>query len=301
MYRQVLDAVNQGILILTKDYKVVEWNRWMEIHSGISRDKIAGTSIFNHYPNLNYPSFLRSCKSVVNFGNYVFFSQKLHNFLFPFTTIGVHSSKQEMMQQSCTMAPIREEDGSIEKVIITVQDVTESVYLENELKAMSQLDSLTGLYNRRYFDTKLKEELNRCSRSGHDLSLIIIDIDDFKLVNDEFGHQYGDLVLKEIARTCLLITRNCDTLARFGGEEFCVILPDSDIKGATAFAERLRTAVEIMKVKNHEDISKDVTISLGVASMDQDNPDEREILKKADAALYDSKRNGKNIVSVYKE
>ena len=301
MYRQVLDAVNQGIVILTRDYKVVEWNRWMEIHSGISRDKIIDTSIFNHYPNLNYPSFIRGCKSVTNFGNYVFFSQKLHKFLFPFTTIGVHSSKQEMMQQSCTIAPLREDDGSVQKVIITVQDVTESVYLENELKAMSQQDSLTGLYNRRYFDSKLTEEINRCGRNEHDLSLIMIDIDDFKILNDQFGHQYGDLVLKEIARTCALITRNCDTLARFGGEEFCVILPESDIKGAAAFAERLRMAVEVMVIRNHEGKSKKVTISLGIASMGQGADNEQEILRCADSALYESKKNGKNMVTVYSD
>lgn len=299
MYRQILDAVNQGIVILSREYKVLEWNRWMEIHSGISREKIVDTSVFNHYPNLSYPGFTRSCKSVINFGNYVFFSQKLHNFLFPFAAIGVYSAKQDMMQQSCTMAPVREEDGSIQKVIITVQDVTESVYLENELKSMSQQDSLTGLHNRRFLDARLKEEFNRCSRNNHDLSFIMFDIDNFKLVNDKYGHQFGDLVLKEIARTCLSLIRSCDIIARFGGEEFSVILPESETAGAVAFAERLRTAVETMKVRNNDGIDEGVTISLGVASLSHGAGNDHELLKNADAALYKSKHNGKNMVTVY--
>ena len=301
MYKQILDAVNQGIVILSRDYKVLEWNRWMEIHSGITRENIVETSIFNHYPNLSYPGFTRSCKSVFNFGNYVFFSQKLHSFLFPFTAVGAQLRQQEKMQQSCTMFPLREEDGSIQKVMITVQDVTESVYLEKRLKSMSQQDSLTGLHNQRYLDERLNEEFGRCSRTGHDLSLIMIDIDNFKSLNDEYGHHYGDLVLKEIARTFSVISRDCDVLARFGGEEFCVILPESRIDEAAILAERLREAVEIMQVKNNDGIDKGITISLGLASIITGIKTTEDLLKNADAAMYESKRNGKNMVLIHKD
>ena len=176
MQKQIIDAVNQGIVILSRDYKVLEWNRWMEIHSGIKYSHIVNSSVFNHYPNLSNPGFTRNCKSVFNFGNYVFFSQKLHHFLFPFKAIGSSSTRGEMMQQSCTMVPLREDDGSVNKLLITVQDVTENVLLEQELRSMSQQDSLTGLYNRRYFDNRLEEEFSRCSRNEHDLCLIIFDI-----------------------------------------------------------------------------------------------------------------------------
>ncbi len=301
MYRQILDAINQGIVILSSDYKVIEWNRWMEIHSSIKRENIVDTSIFNHYPNLSYPGFTRSCKAVINFGNYVFFSQKLHSFLFPFPALGAYSVSQEMMQQSCTMAPLRDDDGSIHKVIITVQDVTESVYLENELKSLSHQDSLTGLYNRRFLDERLEEEFSRCIRGNHELSMIMIDIDNFKKLNDEYGHQFGDLVLKEIAGICSAITRNCDVFARFGGEEFCAILPESGTEGAAVFAERLRTAVEKMEVRNSSNkVVKNITIILGVASIDENIKSSDVLLKHADSAMYESKKNGKNMVSIYK-
>lgn len=300
MYRQILDAVNHGIVILSSDYKVLDWNRWMEIHSGISRDIILNTSIFNHYPNLSYPGFTRSCKSVLKFGNYIFFSQKLHNYLFPFKTIGSYSVQHEMMQQSCTIVPMREEDGSICKVIITVQDVTESVYLENELRIMSQRDSLTGIHNRRYFDVRFNEEFSRSKRSGQDLSLLMMDIDNFKLVNDRYGHQYGDLVLKEIATTCNSITRSCDIFARYGGEEFCILLPDSGLSGAEIFAERVRASIELMKVSYNEEIDIQVTVSIGIAVYNPKVGRAEQLLDGADNAMYQSKNNGKNQVTSFK-
>ncbi len=303
MYRQILDAINQGIVILGSEYTVIYWNRWMDVHSGIHKEQIIGTCIFEQYPDLNNPNFIRNCKSVLNFGNYIFYSQKLHNYMFPFKTIGTYALKHEMMQQSCVMAPLRVEDSSIKEIVITIQDVTESVYLENELKTMIQYDSLTGIHNRRYFDERLVEEFNRTIRNKLDLALIIFDIDNFKKLNDNYGHQYGDAVLQKIAQVCKKVIRGCDIFARYGGEEFCVILPDSNIKGAGVFAERLRLAVENMEVdyqNREEKVYETVTISLGVSAIDLNISTEAQLLKCADEALYNSKHTGKNCVSFYK-
>ncbi|MBI9106353.1 MAG: GGDEF domain-containing protein [Spirochaetales bacterium] len=300
MYEQVLDAINLGIVIIDANYKVKEWNRWMEIQSRIDKKDIIDTNIFNHYPNLKSASFMRSCKSVLKFGNYVFFSQKLHKYLFPLMVTGVYSKSFDYMQQSCSMTPLRDNDGNVTNIVITVQNVTENVFLEKSLKAMVLEDGLTGIYNRRYLDKRLEEEFFRFKRTGRSLSLIMLDIDDFKKINDTYGHPFGDTVLKRIAETCMSVTRDSDVLARFGGEEFCLILPESERAGALAFGERLRKAIADLKIpfnKAGKDIS--LTASLGISVVDSQTESGAALLKEADAALYFSKKNGKNMVKDY--
>ena len=300
MYKQVLDTVNLGIVIIDRKYKVKTWNRWMEIHSRISGDEIIGTNIFSTYPDLKTPSFMRSCKSVLTFGNFVFFSQKLHKYLFPFKLTGSYSGSFEYMQQSCSMTPLRDDDGNITDIIITVQNVTENVILEKNLKIMVLEDSLTGIHNRRYLDKRLEEEFFRYKRNGRDLSLIMLDIDDFKKVNDTYGHPFGDLVLKEIARTCSAIIRGSDILARFGGEEFCIILPESDAAGAENFGNRIRKAVaDIRLLFEESSTSVSITVSIGIAVLEKSTETHAQLLNEADAALYYSKTHGKNMVKVY--
>lgn len=299
MYKQVLDAINVGIVIIDSKYSVVEWNRWMEIQSNIKKEELLGSIIFNHYPHLSSPSFLRSCKSVLNFGNYVFYSQKLHNYLFPFPATGFHTKSFDYMQQSCTLTPIREENGEIEHIVITIQDVTESVYLERSLKMMTQQDSLTGIHNRRYLDKRLEEEMTHYRRKNRVFSLLMIDIDNFKLVNDNYGHQFGDIILKNIADISSSVIRGSDILARYGGEEFCVILPDTNKKGAYSFAERLRILVEEQKTLYEKKESVTVTISIGIAETTKSIETHEELLDQADTALYASKADGKNKVTVF--
>ncbi|MDC7124408.1 MAG: diguanylate cyclase [Spirochaetales bacterium] len=298
MERQIIDAVNQGIVLIDQQYRIVGWNRWMEIHSGITSQDIANSNLFEKYPNLDNSTFVRSCKSVFKFGNYIFFSQKLHNYLFPFESIGAYTTRHNMMQQRCTIAPIRS-DEEITNIVITVQDVTESVYLENELKMMSQSDSLTGISNRRFFDSRISEEFSRCARSHKALSLLLFDIDDFKRINDNYGHQYGDIILKEIARICATIVRECDIVARYGGEEFCIVLPDANLIGAESFAERLRRAVESVRVRYKDGGHISVTISLGIAEYTEKMRDEFELIANADTAMYEAKTKGKNCVSCF--
>ena len=152
-YSQIFDMVNIGLVVLDKDLKVQKWNRWMALHSEVPTDKIIGSSIFDFYPHLETPSFLRNCKSVLKFGNFSFFSQKLHKYFFPFKpeNVGVDLDF-EYMQQNCAMGPIRdEENGSIEHLFITVQDVTEIVAYQRKLLDKSVKHSLTGVFDRRYF------------------------------------------------------------------------------------------------------------------------------------------------------
>ncbi|MBN2705215.1 MAG: GGDEF domain-containing protein [Deltaproteobacteria bacterium] len=175
------------------------------------------------------------------------------------------------------------------------------------LEALSLTDFLTGLYNTRYFSSRLKEEVSRSRRHRTHLSLIFCDIDFFKKVNDQYGHQVGDLVLKEVAR--LLISRveeikivarlrKSDVVARYGGEEFVVILPETDKENAALVAERMRQAVAgHVFTGGEEKIS--ITMSFGVAEYPQDGGNSDELIGCADAAMYQAKKSGRNRVVVY--
>jgi len=178
--------------------------------------------------------------------------------------------------------------------------------LANELREANQrlselvgTDGLTGLCNYRYFHRQLHNEMIRSQRYMHSVSLIMIDVDNFKQVNDNHGHFDGDVVLKAVAGIIWEESRRSDTVARYGGEEFVVILPETDLKGAASFAERVRQKIETHTV-NINGVNIGVTVSLGVCVCDPKKckPNHEDFIKAVDKALYHSKSNGKNRLSV---
>lgn len=291
---QIFDTVNIGVITLDRDLKVQFWNRWMEFHSGVSAATIIGSPIIKHYPNLSTPRFIKNCHAVLSFGNFSFFSQKLHKYLFPFTPEATFGRSFEFMQQSCTMGPLRGKDESITSLFLIVQDVTELAASEQRLQEMNVKDPLTGVYNRRYFESRLQEECARHQRHGRELSLLMLDIDFFKVINDTCGHQCGDRVLKAIAEEVARLARKTDCLARYGGEEFCCILPETCSGSALTLAERFRCAVESLVIPD-KDCGLRVTISAGVAGLRAGETSE-QVLKRADEALYKAKNGGRNQV-----
>lgn len=159
------------------------------------------------------------------------------------------------------------------------------------LLKMSVSDPLTGLYNRRFINERFNQESERFSRYGSAFSVIMFDIDCFKKINDEYGHQYGDVVIKKVSEVIRTSIRDVDIAGRFGGEEFLVILPETATKGAVDTAERIRTGVEKSKFDVRE---LKVTISAGV--VEYDGTDIEDMVRKADVLLYDAKEAGRNCV-----
>jgi diguanylate cyclase (GGDEF)-like protein len=159
-----------------------------------------------------------------------------------------------------------------------------------QLWDMAVTDSLTGLYVRRYFIVKLQEEIHRAERYNKPLSVVMVDLDRFKKINDTYGHDAGDRALKTISQFFQKNIRDIDAIGRYGGEEFVMLIPDADKKAAFCLAERLRK--ELAKVKL-EDLPP-ITISLGIATYPSDGTDIDELIKKADAAMYEAKRKGRN-------
>jgi diguanylate cyclase (GGDEF)-like protein len=175
----------------------------------------------------------------------------------------------------------------------------------DQLQRLSAIDSLTGIANRRCFDATLLREWRRCSRSSLPLSLLVADVDLFKLFNDHYGHQMGDECLKIVAHTLQETTRRQDDLvARYGGEEFAVILPETNPEGAFAVAEDMRAGVARLGVDHAwSTVAPIVTVSIGVASIIPPKDSEAGIsalIKAADDALYNAKESGRNQVKQVK-
>ncbi len=184
------------------------------------------------------------------------------------------------------------------RVIMMASEITERVRLYQEIQRLADQDDLTDCYNRRYFMIKAAEEIQRSRRYKDPVSMLMMDIDHFKLFNDRYGHQVGDELLRHMVSLCLLHLRAQDILARYGGEEFVVLMPETDLQGAMIASERIRNEIEKMRIKNPlGDLS--ITVSMGVATLPR-GFDETQTLdtlvKAADTALYAAKEGGRNCV-----
>jgi diguanylate cyclase (GGDEF)-like protein len=152
------------------------------------------------------------------------------------------------------------------------------------------------LSNHRRFQEVIVQEVERAKRFGQDLGLVMLDIDHFKSVNDTYGHQQGDIVLREVARVLRDSSREIDEPARYGGEELAVALPQTDLDGAYLFAERVRTALEALRIPRLDGVGGHlrVTASFGAAALPGNGEDKASLIAAADAALYSAKRAGRN-------
>ncbi len=182
-------------------------------------------------------------------------------------------------------------EGTTSKVLVELSDITEVEMQKKSFEKLAKIDKLTGLINRFQFDVLFAHAVQNAKRYREPLSLIMFDIDFFKKINDDFGHNIGDIVLQHVAKTISERLRSADIFARWGGEEFMVLLPKSDYDDAMKLAEDLRSVVEN---ESFETIGY-ITISFGVTVM-QPSDDECSLLKRADKALYMAKNNGRNRV-----
>lgn len=205
----------------------------------------------------------------------------------------VHSSGTTF-PVSMTVTPMLEGEVQV-GVVVVFQDVSQQKEMQAKLITLTTTDDLTGLYNRRYFQTQLHQEFARFQRSFADTALLMIDLDHFKQINDRFGHAAGDRVLQDFARLLKKAQRNSDLSARVGGEEFAMLLPDTGLEDACALANRLREQITAFSFI-FEQHTIDVTVSIGCTLMlpEDERPD--TALARADRALYEAKAAGRNRV-----
>ncbi len=177
------------------------------------------------------------------------------------------------------------------------QELDEATRYSEELEKKLNQDQLTGAFNRRAYDKKIEDEMERFSRYGTGFSLLLIDADKFKLINDQYGHAIGDKCLQEIIKRTLPLLRKNDMLARYGGEEFVVIMPETDLNGGKEVAEKIRQTIEKIEFLYKKDKVK-VTVSVGVSQAREGDKNHLQIFERADIAVYQAKAKGRNQVIV---
>ncbi|MTV36449.1 diguanylate cyclase [Duganella radicis] len=196
-------------------------------------------------------------------------------------------------------SPIFDSDGKLVAVVETLRDVTDEKRAQVALEQLATRDGLTGLANRRCFDDTLNAEWQRALRQQQPLSLLMVDVDNFKQYNDAYGHLGGDECLQRIATAVSSEMRANDLVARYGGEEFAVILPNQSLKGAAIVAERIRCRVEQLHLPNLGSKQHVVTVSIGAATaLAAPENDPSQLVATADSALYRAKHMGRNRISL---
>lgn len=300
----ILQNIDAGLVVMDKNYKIELWNSFMQNHSGISPENVLNQSIFTIFPELPEAWFKHKAKSVFVLQNATFTTWEQRPYLFRFPHYRPITGSAEHMYQNSTIIPLPDPKGLVEHICLIVYDVTDTAinkiaqqHANEQLQNLSRMDHLTGLFNRGYWEMQLIKEFKRFDRYQQPSSLVMLDIDHFKKVNDTFGHTVGDDVIRQVSRAIKEQIRDFDIAGRYGGEEFGIILTGTDAAGAANFAERLRQAIENMTV-NAESQQVRFTVSLGISQLSSNINDHRGWIEKADQALYKSKEGGRNRFTV---
>lgn len=274
-----MEATSDTVLITDTSGDIVYVNNAFEQQTGYKREDVIGKN----------PRLLKSGEHGAEF--YAKLWKKISSGKTFRATFTERASDGRYFHQEQTITPVKTRDGTITHYVATGKDITKRVEMEHELQRLATTDKLTGINNRLRFEQLLEHELERGERYRRRLSLIMFDIDHFKIVNDTHGHEAGDHVLQELSRVVEEKLRSSDVFARWGGEEFMVLTPETDIQGATELAERLRSAIA------EHDFGKPgpISASFGVAACQNDDT-VRSLARRADKALYRAKDKGRNRV-----
>ncbi|MES2899850.1 MAG: sensor domain-containing diguanylate cyclase [Pseudomonadota bacterium] len=290
--------------VLDHDCKVMIWNRACERLTGVKAQEVLGRS--DHW-RCFYQEPRPTLADLV-------IQNRTHEIdsVYP-RALGDHHTADQLCAESwCDMprggrrrylatdaSPILNDEGKLVAVVQTLRDMTDEKAAQVALEQLATRDGLTGLANRRCFDDTLRAEWARAMRQQQPLSLLMVDVDNFKAYNDTHGHLGGDECLKRIANAVASEMRANDLVARYGGEEFAVILPNQSLKGAAIVAEKIRCRVEQLQVPHGRTSHRTVTVSIGAATaFASTDSDACELVATADAALYRAKHMGRNQISL---
>jgi diguanylate cyclase (GGDEF)-like protein/PAS domain S-box-containing protein len=205
-------------------------------------------------------------------------------------TVGIDANVHQFSEQDAYLIELFAQQAAV---------AVQNANLFSEVQRLATIDPLTNVYNRRFFFERAQKELRRSVRYHNPMTIVMLDIDHFKAVNDQFGHPCGDEVLRRVADVCRSSTRNFDVIGRYGGEEFILLLPETGLEGAIATAERIRVEIERLKIIMHNG-RIGVTVSVGIASLGVENTELDQMLSQADQALYAAKQGGRNRIEIYK-
>jgi len=305
---QLMEMLAIPVFVLDSNAHVLIWNRACERLTGVPAEEIIGTD--NHWRSF-YDQPRPTLADLVLQNR----TDEIRH-IYPRHSKTSHMQSHLSIETWCDMpragkrrylaadaSPILDEKGQLKAVVESLRDLTEEKMAQIALEKLATRDGLTGLANRRCFDETLNAEWQRALRQRQPLSLLMVDVDNFKAYNDANGHLGGDECLKRIATAVASEMRANDLVARYGGEEFAVILPNQSLKGASIVAERIRRRVEQLRVPLYGAAChaplQHVTVSIGAATAiaGPDN-DASQLVAIADAALYRAKHLGRNRISL---
>jgi len=301
----IVQSIDVGVVVLDRDYSIEVWNTFMENRSGLRPDQVHKHSFFELFSEVEEDWFRRKVESVMTLGTPAFTIWEQRPYLLRFKNYQPITGLEDFMYQNTTLLPLKGTTGGIDQVCLIIYDVTDVAInrlqlqaANAELQRLSSTDRLTGLYNRGHWEELLRMEYARHRRYDSQAALVMFDIDNFKAINDSYGHQAGDRVIQQVAELIRDNLRDSDHAGRYGGEEFVVLLPDSNKQGGLTFAERLRRVIEACEVR-HEQHRIRFTISLGVADLSLPSNGHAQLIEWADSALYASKTAGRNRVTLH--
>ena len=324
----IFDTIDNGIILLDEDMTILYWNKWLEIKTEIAKEDILNKNLYEVFSTIKEKNLKRKIKTTLALNSPSYYSVDPHKYLIDIKLHGITNKIYNSMQQSVTIVPydlekrlvclyiydhtsqsetnyklnnaIQELDGYKneleEKVKIEVQKSKDKDTLLSEqrldnldMQYKAYHDPLTKIYNRAKIDEKLDYELDIFKRYKNKFCLVIIDIDHFKSFNDTYGHLIGDEMLISLAQTVNKTVRTTDTFARWGGEEFVVLLVNTNIIDARIAVKNIQNAIRTIEHK----IAGKITASFGVTEV-KENDMKDLIFKRADNALYKAKENGRN-------
>lgn len=301
---QLMESLSVPVFVLDTRARVMIWNRACETLTGVPATEILGTT--DHWRSFyeqERPTLADLVLQSRLDGKRRIHGRDAHR---PNTPANLSLESWCDMPRAgrrrylaADASPIFNAQGGLSAVVETLRDLTEEKIAQVALEQLATRDGLTGLANRRCFDDTLHAEWTRALRQQQPLSLLMVDVDNFKAYNDAHGHLGGDECLKRVAKAVASEMRANDLVARYGGEEFAVILPNQSLKGAAIVAERIRSRVEQLQLPCRFAPGKHVTVSIGAATAIA-GPDNSasQLVAIADAALYRAKHLGRNRISL---
>ncbi|WP_413282800.1 diguanylate cyclase [Vibrio sp. MA40-2] len=297
----VLGCLDSGVFVVDKNLTVQLWNQFMEIHSNFAASEIIGSSILDYFSELSSTWFKRKINSVFLLNHQSYTSWEQRPYLFKFSNGRSVTSGLDHMYQNCCFTPICDENNKVKYVCITIKDVTDNAISTMrlkrayaELERVSSIDGLTQLLSRTHWEQRFVNEVERIDRYGGTVSVIMFDIDHFKQINDQNGHLCGDEILRQVSKRCVDALRSVDVIGRYGGEEFTIFLPETNIEQTKLVAEKLRKKIcDQPFYYDSAELFISISAGLSCSSSDQKNHYEK-LLNEADMALYEAKVNGRN-------
>jgi diguanylate cyclase (GGDEF)-like protein len=303
----MLQTIDVGLLVLDRDYKVKVWNSFMESHSGLTPRQTKDRNIFELFSEIPKDWLMHKSNSVFLLKNRSFMTWEQRPYLFKFKNYRPITGTEPFMYQNITISPLVSSDGDVHHIAIIIYDVTDIASnrkalekANNTLEKLSRTDMLTQLNNRGFWEECLAREFSRFQRYQTISSVVMFDIDHFKKVNDTYGHQAGDEAIRQVSRVLRENLRKTDIAGRYGGEEFGVILGNTDAEAAVIFCERVRKQVQDVVV-HHEGKQITFTVSLGISQATSATEDYKTWLEQADQALYAAKEGGRNKTVIYNQ